>query len=106
MPTPETPCNAFKVLTSEQWAQFERDGVFLGAPVDLADGFIHMSTAEQLDETLIKHFHGQTDLIVAEIRLADFGDDLEWEVSRGGAQFPHLYAALPFTAVVAVVQHR
>ena len=105
MPTLQPPCNAFKVLTAEQWAQFKRDGAFLGAPVDLADGFIHMSTAEQLDETLIKHFHGQTDLIVAEIRLADFGNDLKWEVSRGGAHFPHLYAALPLAAVVAVAQH-
>lgn len=106
MPTLQTPRIAFKVLTAEQWAQFQRDGVFLGAPVDLADGFIHMSTAEQLDETLSRHFHGQTGLMVAQIRLADFGADLKWEVSRGGAHFPHLYAALPFAAVVAVVQHR
>jgi uncharacterized protein (DUF952 family) len=90
---------AFKILTVEQWTQFEADGFFLGAPVDLGDGYIHLSTAEQLEETLLKHFAGQSDLIVAEIDLSGFGEALKWEVSRGGALFPHLYAPLPMSAV-------
>ena len=94
------PATAFKILTADQWAQFEQDGIFHGAPVDLADGFIHMSTAEQCDETLAKHFAGQAGLIIAEIDLSAFGDMLKWEVSRGGALFPHLYAPLPITAVL------
>ena len=94
------PATAFKILTADQWAQFEQDGIFHGAPVDVADGFIHMSTAEQCDETLAKHFAGQVGLIIAEIDLSAFGDMLKWEVSRGGALFPHLYAPLPITAVL------
>lgn len=93
---------AFKVLTADQWAVLERDGQFTGAPVDLADGYIHMSTADQLDETLAKHFAGQSGLVIAEIDLGGFGDALKWEPSRGGALFPHLYAPLPLAAVVAV----
>jgi uncharacterized protein (DUF952 family) len=92
---------AFKILTAEQWAQFEEAGVFLGAPVDLVDGYIHLSTADQLEETLSKHFVGQTGLVVAEVDLADFGDALKWEVSRGGALFPHLYCPLPMSAVIS-----
>jgi uncharacterized protein (DUF952 family) len=90
---------AFKILTADQWQQFEAEGVFLGAAVDLADGYIHLSTADQLEETLAKHFAGQADLIIAEIDLSGFGDVLKWEVSRGGALFPHLYAPLPMSAV-------
>jgi uncharacterized protein (DUF952 family) len=93
---------AFKILTADQWAQFEADGVFNGAPIDLADGYIHMSTAEQTDETLAKHFAGQVGLVIAEVDLSGFGDALKWEVSRGGALFPHLYAPLPMSAVVGV----
>lgn len=92
---------AFKVLTAGQWAEFQAAGLFQGAPVDLADGYIHMSTADQLDETLARHFAGQTGLVVAEIDLAGLGEALKWEVSRGGALFPHLYAPLPMEAVVA-----
>lgn len=106
MPIPQTSHFALKIFTSAQWAQFERDGIFLGAPVDLADGYIHMSTAEQLDETLTRHFQGQIGLVVAKINLANFGDALKWEVSRGGEHFPHLYGALPFSEVLAVVQYR
>lgn len=92
---------AFKILTGPQWDSFLREGCFLGAPIDIADGYIHMSTADQLEETLAKHFAGQQGLVVAEIDLGGFGDALKWEVSRGGAMFPHLYAALPLDKVIA-----
>ncbi len=92
---------AYKILTADQWAQFQDEGIFTGAPVDLADGYIHMSTADQLDETLARHFAGQTGLVIATIDLTQLGDALKWEVSRGGALFPHYYSALPIAAVVA-----
>ena len=93
---------AYKILTADQWAQFQTDGVFTGALVDLADGYIHMSTAEQLPETLAKHFAGQSGLVIAAIDLAQLGDALKWEVSRGGALFPHYYGALQMPAVSVV----
>ena len=92
--------HAYKVLTADQWVQFQSEGVFTGAAVDLADGYIHMSTAEQLGETLAKHFAGQSGLVVATIDLTQLGDALKWEVSRGGALFPHYYGALPMAAVI------
>jgi uncharacterized protein (DUF952 family) len=95
---------AFKIFTADQWAQFQTDALFHGAPIDLADGYIHMSTADQLEETLAKHFAGQSGLIIAEIDLSPFGDTLKWEVSRGGALFPHLYAPLPMSAVKGTIR--
>jgi uncharacterized protein (DUF952 family) len=93
---------ALKVLTTNEWAQFEADGIFHGAPVDLADGYIHLSTADQVEETIAKHFSGQVGLTVAEIALSGFGEELKWEPSRGGALFPHLYAPLPRAAVISI----
>ena len=63
------PVTAFKVLTADQWAQLEAEGVFHGAPVDLADGYIHLSASDQLQGTLDKHFGGQTGLVIAEVDL-------------------------------------
>lgn len=94
----------FKILTAAQWATFEAGGVFYGAPVDLADGYIHLSSAEQLEETLAKHFAGQCDLVIAEVDLAMLGDAVRWEPSRGGALFPHLYGPLPMAAVKGTVR--
>jgi uncharacterized protein (DUF952 family) len=91
---------AFKVLTAEQWAEFSTVGSFSGAPVDIADGFIHLSSADQLEETISKHFQGQIGLVIAEIRLSDYGSALKWEESRGGALFPHIYAPLELSSVV------
>lgn len=90
----------YKILTSDQWAALKADGVTNGAPVDLADGYIHFSTAEQAAETAAKHFAGQEGLILAAVEADGLGDALKWEVSRGGALFPHLYAPLRLDAVI------
>lgn len=97
----DSPLVAYKVLTADQMAALERDGTFAGAPVDLADGYIHLSTAEQLEETVSKHFAGQLGLHIAAVDLAALGEAVRWEPSRGGALFPHVYAALPLSAVIA-----
>lgn len=91
---------AFKILTADQWAQWQADGLFHGAPVDLADGYVHLSAADQVQGTLDKHFAGQTGLLLAEIDLAALGPAVKWEISRGGARFPHVYAAIPIDAVL------
>ncbi len=99
MPESPHPATAFKILTADQWEQFQTDGVFHGAPVDLADGYIHLSAADQLQGTLDKHFAGQDGLVIAEVDLGVLGDTVRWEVSRGGALFPHIYGPLPMAAV-------
>jgi uncharacterized protein (DUF952 family) len=84
----------YKILTAEEWAALERDGTTAGAPVDLADGFIHFSTALQVAETAAKHFAGRDGLVLVAVEPEALGDALRWEPSRGGALFPHLYAPL------------
>lgn len=100
-PTTACPTTAYKVLTAEQMAMLEAEGVFAGAPVDVADGYIHLSTAGQLTGTVDTHFAGQADLHVAAVDLESFGESLRWERSRGGQLFPHLYAPLPLETVIA-----
>lgn len=97
----DRPTTAYKVLTAGQMATLEAEGSFAGAPVDLADGYIHLSTAEQLTETVDRHFAGQDDLHVAAVDLGSFGETLKWERSRGGQAFPHLYGALLLETVIA-----
>lgn len=92
----------YKIATRAQWAQAEEAGVFNGAPIDLADGYIHFSTADQARETAAKHFAGQDDLLLVAVDTAKLGENLKYEVSRGGALFPHLYAPLPLSAAIWV----
>ncbi len=73
---------------------------FPGAGVDLVDGFIHFSTGEQVRETAARHYFGQTDLLLVAVEAERLGPALKWEVSRGGALFPHLYGELPRSAVL------
>lgn len=92
---------AYKVLTTDQLDALEHQGSFAGAPVDLADGYIHLSTADQLAGTIDKHFAGQTGLQLVAIDLDALGDKVKWEESRGGALFPHIYGA-PITLDVVL----
>jgi len=93
----------YKICPRQMWAEAEAAGVFAGAPVDVADGFIHFSTAEQVRETAEKHFTGQDDLVLVAVEAAVLGEALRWEPSRGGALFPHLYGPLALSAVRSVV---
>lgn len=92
---------AYKVLRAGELARLEADGCFDGAPIDIDDGYIHMSTATQLAETIDRHFAGQEDLAIAAVDLAVLGDAVRWEPSRGGQLFPHLHGVLPLDAVIA-----
>lgn len=89
----------YKIAPRSLWSEAERTGRFDGAPVDRADGFIHFSTGAQAVETAAKHFSGQDGLVLVAVDAAALGDALKWEVSRGGALFPHLYGPLRLDAV-------
>ena len=89
----------YKILSARAWAAARAIGVFEGAPVDQADGFIHFSTADQAQETARRQFAGQADLVLLSVETEGLGETLRWEPSRGGDLFPHLYSALPTSAV-------
>lgn len=89
----------YKICSNALWLAAQREGVFRGAPVDLRDGYIHFSTADQLAETAARHFAGQDDLVLLAVDGAALGPALRWEPSRGNALFPHLYGDLPAQAV-------
>ena len=77
-----------------EYAEFAANGRTRGAPIDLEDGYIHFSTGDQVAVTASRHFAGEDGLKVLGVEADGLGDDLKWEVSRGGALFPHLYRDL------------
>ena len=90
------PAHIFKICSRALWNTAEAVGQFDGAPVDLADGYIHFSTATQVAETAAKHFKGQDDLMLVAVDPGMLDPaTLRWEPSRDGHLFPHLYTALP-----------
>ncbi|WP_298675492.1 DUF952 domain-containing protein [uncultured Lentibacter sp.] len=90
-----------KIFRAAEWAALQAQGESQGAPVDIADGYVHFSTPEQAQETAAKHFAGVEGLVLLAVNAATLGDDLKWEVSRGGALFPHLYRNIRLSDVTA-----
>ena len=89
-----------KIFRRPEWDDLRANGSTLGAPIDLADGYIHFSTPAQVTETAARYFATQSDLVLVAVDPAGLGDALKWEPSRGGALFPHLYRALTLADVV------
>ena len=93
----------YKIVTATIWRDALEAGQLIGMPVDLADGYIHFSSATQLRETAAKHFAGQTGLMLLGVSAERLGAALKWEVSRGGQLFPHLYGPLSVSDVDSAV---
>ena len=89
----------YKIFRRPEWDAFRAAGQTRGAPVDLADGFIHLSTAAQVAETAARHFATESDLVLVTLQAEALGPALKWEPSRGGQLFPHLYRPLTLTEV-------
>jgi len=92
--------NGYKILTEAEFADLQA-GRFAGAPIDIADGYIHLSTAEQVAETLQRHFAGAKNLVIAAVDINTLGAKIRWEMSRGCALFPHLYGPLTMDNITA-----
>lgn len=90
----------YKIFRSDEWADLRAKGETVGAPIDVADGYVHFSTATQAAETAEKHFAGAEGLMLLAVDADALGDDLKWEVSRGDQLFPHLFRALRMDDVV------
>jgi len=89
----------FHICSEAAWHEARKTGVYEGSELDRRDGFIHFSSPEQVRQTAALHLRGIEGLVLLEVDPARLGDDLKWEISRDGAAFPHLYAALPVSAV-------
>lgn len=97
----DRPDVAFKILSRADWRAALAEGRYDGSSADRADGYIHLSAADQLEATAAKHYAGQAELMLVEVDLTALGDALIWEPSRGGALFPHIYGPLPVAATRA-----
>lgn len=93
------PAFIYKILQISEWQVLKTEGEFSGSPVDIEDGFIHMSTAQQVQGTLDKHYTKGVDLVLAQINASRVNAEIKYEVSRGGAEFPHIYGDLALNAV-------
>ena len=89
----------YKVCDSDVWQVARQTGTFIGAEIDLQDGYIHFSTARQLRDTLFRHFAGRDNLVLLKIEISQL--DIIWETARNGDLFPHLYDHLPLNSVVS-----
>ena len=98
IPSPDANEYIYKILKLEEWATLTNAGEFKGSQDDLRDGFIHLSTQEQLQSTLDKYYtsaHTQgEDIVIAKVAVAGLVENLRYELARKTLYFPHLFVPL------------
>ena len=99
---PDETTRLYKILPSNEWQRAIEEGMFLGCGIDLTDGFIHLSSADQVFDTARVHFRGQSGLVLVEFNACDLSNDLRWERSRAGDLFPHVYGKIPTAAAARI----
>jgi uncharacterized protein (DUF952 family) len=92
----------YKIMSTADLEQMQRDNVFFGSPVDIADGYIHLSCGSQPASTSDKHFSGIDGLMLVDVDLSQLGDTVRWEPARDGQLFPHIYGRLSVEAVPSI----
>ena len=95
---------AYKLVDRTEWMAALAVGAYAGSAVDQADGYLHMSSSDQLAETARRHYAGREDIVLVTVDLRQLGETVKWEASRGGDLFPHLYA--PLSTAFALEQRR
>ena len=93
----------YKIVSRAAWDEAAAKGRFDGAAIDLKDGYIHLSTGAQAQDTARLHFNGQAGLVLVALSAEALGDALKWEPSRGGQLFPHLYGPLDPALALEVI---
>ena len=92
----------YKIIAADTWQAATASGAFIGAGIDLNDGYIHLSTGAQARRTAELYFKGQDNLVLVAVDGSSLGAALKYEPSRGGDLFPHVYGPLPLTAVLSM----
>jgi uncharacterized protein (DUF952 family) len=100
--SPDLPISIYKLMSADEWKAAAATGLYEGSAVDQRDGFIHFSTAEQVKETAARHFADIENLMLIVVDVDRLDGELQWEPSRGGALFPHLYGTFRVEAVIEV----
>ena len=84
----------YKVLTIKEWGEASEMGQIV-TELDQQDGFVHLSSAIQINMTLSLYFSDEEKVVLVEINESDIAEGLSYErAEKRGADFAHYYGEL------------
>ena len=90
----DSETSVYKVLTLQEWEGASKTGLVI-TDLDQKDGFIHLSSASQLNITLALYFSQEEQVVLLQIKESEIAKDLAHEISeKRGGEFAHLYGEL------------
>lgn len=97
----DNPQYIYKILTQEQWALIQKNGLNYqnGSELDQKDGYLHLSTATQVERVARKYFASLENGIILQIDYSKVEDLVKWEPNSSGELFPHIYGNASMDAV-------
>lgn len=105
---PRTPSVLVHLCSNDEWRSAQAGGELRPDSLD-ANGFVHLSTPEQVHLPANRLYAGRTDLVLLRIDPARLTAPVRWEpgvaTDPDAMLFPHLYGALPVNAVINVTPY-
>lgn len=78
-----------------------KSGQYLSSDFSV-EGFIHLSTKTQVENSLIRHFAGKKGLVLLQIDYEKLAEIIKYEEATNGELFPHCYGPIPIDAIMMV----
>ncbi|XP_078443836.1 dihydroorotate dehydrogenase [Wolffia australiana] len=97
----------YRVSTTDEWEELQKNGETFGGDLDRRTGCIHLSRVDQVRMVLNNFFKGREDLYLLQVDAQKLGDGLVYEMVDDSLCFPHFYgpsrsfSPLPLDAVVS-----
>ena len=91
----------YHIVSATDWAKQESQPDYEASSLQ-TEGFIHLSTKEQVDGVLSRYYQNVPDLLLLHVDVAKLTQELRYETATNNDQFPHLYGPLNKTAVIAI----
>lgn len=89
----------YHIANKSQWQQAQKTGAYTPETFEV-EGFIHMSTKDQVSGVLDRYYANQADLVLLFINENQVTPELKYEKATNDELFPHLYGPLNLEAVV------
>ena len=100
----EHPQFIYHIVTPTQWQQFA-DSIYYEAASLNTEGFIHASTAGQVEATINRYYKNEPTVLLLKIEAQKLNAELKYELALSvNEYFPHIYGQLNKDAIVEITE--
>jgi uncharacterized protein (DUF952 family) len=89
----------YHIVLPDYWAKWKNQEDYYPVTFE-QEGFIHLSTAQQVPGVIERYYQGETTLILLEIAEEKLKTAAIYEPATSGEDYPHIYGPINHNAII------